>query len=253
MKGLTIRRSTLCLWLVLAASATSSCVSTQLEFDRMTGTAYPSTQSLGGEDWTLPKIYAQAGHVLAVDEDDTGIAQVTDGSGNPKNCISNAELDSLMAANRQTQVGPASFSCGINRCSTCTRYHLYGIVVDHFGMSSGSCNTGLLGRMWDTTDRSAFAIFYKHSTISSDGQKYLRTAAHEIGHAFNLHHQDGDGSETVMNQTSVVGNSFTYNFSTNSETHLEDHPDDCRFPGTGSFSMVNAEHAGWHGGVTAKP
>jgi hypothetical protein len=127
------------------------------------------------------------------------------------------------------------------------------VVVNHFGRSggSGACDTGLLGRMWRTDNRSAFAMFHKNGTIQGDGAKYLRSAAHEIGHAFNLHHEDGDGSTTIMNQTGVVGDSFVFEFSDNSETHLEDHPDDCSFPGVGTFGSVNAEHAGWHGSVTA--
>jgi len=251
MRGRTVHRFPTCLLAALLAVAGSGCVTTQLEFDRMTGTAYPTDQTLGGKSWNLTRIYFQGGHLLAVDEDDTNIAQVTDGFGNPKNCISNAELDSLMAANRQTQVGAASFACGFNRRYTCTRHHVYGIVANHLGISGGSCSSTLLGRMWDSTDRSAFAVFYKNSTISGDGKKYLRTTAHEIGHAFNLHHGDGDGSQTLMNQTSVVGNNFTYEFSANSETHLRDHPDGCRFPGSGSFTSVNGDHDGWHSGVSS--
>jgi hypothetical protein len=46
-----------------------------------------------------------------------------------------------------------------------------------------------------------------------------------------------------MNQTGTVGDSFDYTFSTASQSHLDDHPDDCRFPGTGSFYSVHTSHA----------
>ena len=237
---------------VLALSL-GGCIATNLEFDRMQGTAYPTEQTLGGEDWTLAKIYLEGGKLLTVDEDDANIPVLTSG-GSAQDCISNAELDSLMSTWRDNQVGPSSFPCGFNRRYTCTRYQAYGIVVNHFGRSggSGACSTGLLGRMWRTPERSAFAVFYKNNTIQTNGQKYLRTTAHELGHAFNLHHGDGDGSATVMNQTSVVGNTFNYDFSNQSSTHLDDHPKNCVFPGTGSFTSVTATHDGWgHSGVSS--
>lgn len=234
-----------------SALAVTGCVATQLEFDRMQNTAYPTEQTLDGQDWTLASIYTNGGKLLLVDEDDTNIPALTS-NGSQQNCISNAELDSLATTWRDNQIGPATFPCGFNRRYTCTRYQLYGIVVDHFGRSggNGACSTGLLGRMWQTPDRSAFAIFYSNNTIQTDGQKYLRTTAHEIGHAFNLHHGDGDGSATLMNQTSVVGDSFSYEFSSDSRTHLDDHPSDCVFPGTGSFTSVTDAHDGWHSGVS---
>lgn len=230
-----------------AVSVLQGCVTTHVEFDRMTGTAFPTDQTLDGESWSLADIYIEAGNLVVVDEDDTNIAPIMAG-GARQNCISDAELETVETANRSTQVGPATFDCGIGPFqTTCTRYHAYGIVADHIGMCFGTCRSSLLGCMYDTTDRGAFAIYYRNSTISSDGQKYLRTTAHELGHAFNLHHTDGDGSETVMNQTGTVGNTFTYEFTDDSENHLENHDVECRFPGTGAWALVNSEHAGWHG------
>ena len=53
--------------------------------------------------------------------------------------------------------------------------------------------------------RTGFAVFVdslrNSTTITNDNQAYLRTTAHELGHALNLLHRDGDGSETIMNQT----------------------------------------------------
>ncbi|WP_193369318.1 hypothetical protein [Pelagibius marinus] len=232
-----------------AALLASACTATNLEFDRMTGTAFPQDQTVSGDTVNLESIYLDAGRLLIVQEDDINIAPLTGATGTPQNCISNAELDSLMSANRSSQIGVVTYPCGLNNAATCTRYQVYGIVVDHFGRSggSGACSTTLIGRMWRTGDRSAFAIFYKNNTVQTNGMKYLRSAAHEIGHALNLHHDDGDGSQTIMNQTSVVGNSFTFEFSTQSQTHLDDHRDVCANAGTGGFGEVNATHAGWTG------
>jgi hypothetical protein len=234
---------------LVMAVIVSACTATNLEFDKMAGTAFPQDQSVNGETVSLESIYVDANRLLVVEEDDVNIAPLTDATGTPQNCISNAELDSLMAGTRASQIGVVTYPCGFNNAYTCTRYQVYGIVVDHFGRSggNGACSSGLIGRMWRSNDRSAFAIFYKNNTVQTNGMKYLRSTAHEIGHALNLHHDDGDGSATIMNQTSVVGNSFVFEFSNQSQTHLDDHPDVCANAGTGGFGDVNATHAGWAG------
>jgi len=216
----------------------AGCTTTHLEYDRMSGTTFPPAQTVNGETVTLTSIYLKAGKLLAVTEDDTAIAALSGDS------ISNSELDSLESANRSSPMDPAERPCGfwIFR-GTCTDYHLYGIVVNHFGEdSSGNKSTSLMGRMWTTGNRRAFANFYKNTTVSGDGGKYLRSAAHEIGHAFNLHHEDGDGVKTIMNQTSVVGDNYAYEFSATSLNHLKNHPAHCVFPGTGSFFSCVPDH-----------
>ena len=221
-----------------------SCTIYRVEYDRMTGTTYPPSQTVNGATVTLESIYAAEGYVLDVNEDTTNIAPLT-GTGN---CINEAELNTIETANRTTPVGPVSYSCGWWIFSgTCTDYHLYGVVVDHYyEYDSGNCGTGIMGIMW-TDDRRAFANFYSNNTISTDGGKYLRSAAHEIGHAFNMHHGDGDGSTTIMNQTGTVGNNYVYVFSTESHDHLKDHPAECVRTGVGTFGSINTAHTdhGW--------
>ena len=222
----------------------------EAEFDRMVGTAFPTEQTLDGQDWTLESIYVEAGQLITVEQDDTNIQPLGD-DGSPQQCISDAELATVEMANRSSPVAPTSFRCGAGIFrGTCTRYEAYGIVADHIGRCGGACSSGLLGCMYDTTSRGAFAIYYQNGTISSDGQKFLRTTAHELGHAFNLHHPDGSGSETIMNTTGTVGDTFTYTFSTDSEEHLTEHDPECRYPGTGAWFAVNDEHATRHGNAT---
>ena len=88
--------------------------------------------------------------------------------------------------------------------------------------------------MYNSSQRRAFANFYKNTTLNSDNAKYLRSSAHELGHAFNMSHCDGDGSTTIMNQTGVVGNSFDYEFSASSLDHLQNHDKDAVWPGISS-------------------
>lgn len=243
-------RFALTMMMLAGIALLSGCVTTHVEMDRMTGTAFPTEQTLDGRDWTLESIFLEAGHIIDVDEDDTNIAPLRDGS-TQQQCITDAELETVEIANRASPVTPTSFACGAGIFrGTCTRYEAYGIVVDHVGQCFGSCRSSLLGCMYDTTDRSAFSLYFQNSTVSSDGQRYLRTTAHELGHAFNLHHPDGSGSETLMNTTGTVGNSFTYTFSTDSEEHLQEHDAQCRFPGTGAWFSVTDDHATRHGNAT---
>lgn len=224
--------------LVWCAVGTGGCAHCRLEYDRMAGTVFPQAQTVGGDTVDLESVYADSGMALDVQEDDTSIAALSGDS------IRESELDTLETANRDGPLGPETYSCGFWVFEgTCTRYHLYGIVVDHYyEYDSGVVGKGIMGIMW-TGDRRAFANFYKNSTVSSNAGKYLRSAAHEIGHAFNLHHEDGDGSTTIMNQTKVVGSSYVYEFSSTSLDHLSDHPDTCKWPGAGgTFYHCSTDH-----------
>jgi hypothetical protein len=101
--------------------------------------------------------------------------------------------------------------------------------------------------MWQGHTRSAFAIFYRTNTIQTSGAEYLRTTAHEIGHAFNLHHSDGDGT-SIMTQTDDLEGEPVFAFSDQSREHLENHPAQCKFPGAvggAPFTWVINEHATW--------
>ena len=221
----------------------SGCTTTNLEFDRMTGTAFPQPQTISGDTVSIESIYVDAGKLVVVDEDDTNITPINDGTGSQKQCITNSELDSLMTTNRDTQIAPASFSCGFWVFNgTCTRNHVYGIVVDHNATySSGACKTTVIGRMWRSSDRSGFAMFYKNSIPPGNAEQYLLATSHELGHAFNLHHEDSDGSKSIM--TGTIDSSYEFKFTNESQTHLDDHPDECVYPGTGSFYSVHTSHA----------
>lgn len=231
--------------IVLFLATLTSCETCRIEYDRMTGTQYPQPEIASGAEVNLTTIYWQGNRIVIVDENTTNIAPLT-GSANPLDpdeydYITLAEIETIELANRRDPIDSVRFKCGWRNAYTCTRYHLYGIVVDHYwegSCGSGCRNTTLLGYMYagssgTTNDRSAFVSFWKNSTVNSDNAKYLRSTAHEIGHAFNLNHCDGDGSTTIMNQTGVVGSTFTYEFSASSLDHLQNHDDDAVWPSTG--------------------
>ncbi len=216
-----------------------ACTSVQVEYDRMTGTAFPQPQARDGDTHTLSTIYLQGNILLTVNEDDTNIAPLT-GPANPADLnqydyINPAEIDALELANRASSVGPESWSCSFWIFKgTCTRYHIYGIVVDHYKeKADGTRDTGGMGWMYDPALRSAFVNYYKNTTNSGDNAKYLRSTAHEIGHGHNLNHEDGDGSTTIMTTTGNINNSWTYQFSAASLDHLQNHDKDAVWPGIG--------------------
>lgn len=229
--------------LVLALTALIGCTTARIEYDRMTGTQYPQPETVSGDEVNLTTIYWQGERVVTVDENTTNIAPLT-GPDNPLDpnqydYINPAELETVEAANRRDPIGPVTFSCGLWNAFTCTRYHLYGIVVDHY--REGDCGIAcrsktLLGLMYAgvggvTNDRSAFVSFWKNSIVNSNNAKYLRSTAHEVGHAFNLNHCDGDGSTTIMNTTGTVGDTFNYQFSASGLDHLQNHADNEVWPG----------------------
>jgi len=225
--------------LLLTASLYTGCTTVRLEYDRMTGTAFPAETTFAGETVNFTTIYLQGNVLVSVMEDETAIAPLT-GPLNPADpnqydYITPAEIDALVTAHRASPIGSTSWPCSFWIFEgTCTRYHAYGVVVNHYEeKADGTRATGTLGWMYDPVTRSGFVNYYKNSTVNSNNQKYLRSAAHELGHAFNLNHCDGDGATTIMNQTGVVGNNFTYEFSASSLEHLQDHPKTAVWPGIG--------------------
>lgn len=236
--------STILLPVVLVYGLLAGCTTVRLEYDRMTGTAFPQSETVDGETVTLTSIYLQGNILLAVMEDDTAIAPLTGpfdpSDPNQYDYITPDEIEALVIANRGSPIDKEEWECEFWIFeTTCTRYHVYGIVVDHYEeQADGTRNTGTMGWMYDPDSRSGFVNFYKNSTVSGNNGKYLRSTAHEIGHAFNLNHCDGDGATTIMNQTSVVDDVHVYEFSASSLEHLQDHPREAVWPGIGPRHYV---------------
>ncbi len=237
---MTQSRIVLPIMLTVVASLCVGCTTVRLEYDRMTGTAFPAETTFGGKTVNFSTIFLKGNILVEVMQDDTTIAPLT-GPTNPADpnqydYITPAEIDSLVTAHRSSPIGSISWVCSSWGFvpSMCTRYHAYGLVVNHFEeKADGTRATGTLGWMYDSTTRSGFVNYYKNSIVNSHNQKYLRSAAHELGHAFNLNHCDGDGATTIMNQTGVVEDNYTYEFSAASLDHLQNHEKTAVWPGIG--------------------
>lgn len=247
-------------WIALATLVMlSGCISTRIEYDRMTNTAFPADQTVAGKTVTIPSIYATENYIVGVTQDETNIAALT-GPANPADpnqydYITESELDTLERAHRSSPVAKTSYICSsLGFFPTyCTEYHIYGIVVNHWSEDdNGVRDKSAMGLMWTDDNRRAFTNYYRNTTVSGNAGKFLRSAAHEIGHAFNLHHPDGDGSSDIMNQTGVVGDSYVYQFlAAASKNHLKDHDAGCKYPSLSAFGAVHTGHTD-HGYTTAK-
>jgi len=231
------------LLVLLTAGLASGCTKYQLhvEMDRMTGTAFPLPQVQSGKTYTVEGVYTDAWWDLVnVNENDTDIAPLT-GPADPwdpdqYDYITEAELDTVESAKREAPVGETS--CG----NKCRQFHVYGIIVDHYlEEADGTRRQSTIGQMW-TSDNRAFVMYHKSHTIQTSQAKYFRSTLHEIGHAHNLHHEDGDGSMTIMNKTGTVGSSFNYEFSNASRKHLKRHPKGCKLPGISTWKDINWRH-----------
>jgi hypothetical protein len=238
-------------WIVFGAAVAALGGCTEVELDRMRGTAFPPEITRDGNIVSINSIYRSTGRSVGVAES-TG----TEADIRPldNDCITDAELETLKIAHDgnpeqpiYSQYGPISF--------------VHGIITNHYGTNDdGTCNKTLLGKMFDTADRSAFAMFYKKilddraKDVTKSDAYYLRSVAHEIGHTFNLHHGDGDGRSSLMDtgytvERNVTGANVPYTFTDHARDHLGNHPEECVLPGSGKFGGCNALHEGYHGAM----
>jgi hypothetical protein len=211
-----------------------------LEVDRMEGTEFPPTSVyFDGRYNTLQGIYLRSGIILDIRRDENAIPDLA----GPDNVYTDAELHNLMTSHRN----PIYREIG-NKLSA------YLVVATNYDLA------GVLEVMFDSSMRLGCAVFHGHDMIRTDPRAFLRTSAHEAGHQFNLHHEDGttftDGGltkYTIMNQTRLITpwpDAIGFNFGDHEGAHLASHPISNVKPGGGAFYDCDTEHAGWHGGIT---
>ena len=207
-----------------------------MEIDKISGTEFPPTAvNFEGKNHSLTTIFDNAGIDLHIIEDQMDIPN-TFGTK-----FTQAELLSLMRSHQNAKIPKNHWSA-------------YMIIVPEF------TQPGVLGIMFDSPTRKGCAVFHNNDFIRNDERAFLRTAAHELGHQLNLHHEDGTDIQTetvtkrtIMNQTRLIKpwpEAILYEFSNNSKTHLTNHPENNVKPGGSNFYDCNEEHSNWHSRVT---
>lgn len=215
-----------------------------LEIDTLQGAVAPMV--VGGEDFRT--IFATAGWDLGVTYDQTSIA--VPAGVTATDCWSNSDLHSLMASVRKATtdldkewrthlvVVPAKIGCGRGR------------MYDSIGVPrEGSASYSDDG--YPNTDTSNFG--------TAEGEKqrdvpraFIRSAAHEVGHAFNQIHQsfEGGNDNSIMTTSPSVANvlggpttgapgvfpdDIGLSFNETVRNHLVHYPDPVVRPGGHSF------------------
>ena len=206
-----------------------------LEIDRMEGTQRVLTQqTIGGRRVSLVDMYRAAGIELRIVEDQTDIARV--------NSVRLADLHALLNNHRSQTPREGE-------------QHIYMLVVTADQNASDT-----LGIMFDfgvndanDVPRESFAVFASaHRSLPGGAtRELLLTTAHELAHAFNLHHTDWEGVSFTRNATVEsysLSDSVCWRLSESSAEHLSAHPTRLVTPGGGSlpFGLITQAHADSH-------
>ena len=191
-----------------------SCI---VEIDKTVNTDWPPISVRhGGEDHTLEGIYRKANFELEVVRSNADLALPNTGSD-----FDLAQLHGFMLQHRNP---------------VADAWHAHILIVPNIEYVSGWRIVNPIGVMYDLhtadtngTPREGCAMSFQ--VVSQlDERAYLRTLAHELGHAFNLLHPKHEDppkpiGETVMNQTRDL-------------QHLGDFPENIRFE-------FNAPNSAW--------
>lgn len=230
-------------WLVPGAIALLvGCNTVKVELDRMPGAEFPPSNVSpsgggSGDSLTLGSLFASAteGRGVEVEEDDTNVPEMFPADY----CIRSSDIEALVLAFRDDPTTATTSSCfGI---FTCTEHHVYGAIFNYVhGGSSGICDDGDGGVMVDQGKRGVFVMFKPAQGLHDAA--FLRATAHELGHTFNLHHEDGDPGTLMRTPLGQSG----FMLSARSQNHLDNHPEDKVWPSAGAFNDFTNAHAQGH-------
>lgn len=224
-------------WLLL-----TGCISAQLELDKMTNTSFPPDRYVppgasGPDDHlSIPRIFRAGGRLVATNEDDDIPTMAP-----LDHCITIDELEDLVLTYRDDPTSPTSHACygGF----TCTDHHVYGAIIGYdYGGSTGACQHSKVGFIGDPANRGVFFVFQSAGGLMSSERNFLKATAHELGHTFNLHHEDAEDGSLMTDGL----HEEDFFFSPRSQTHLTDHPEDKVWPNMGAFDDFTNAHAQGH-------
>jgi len=189
-----------------------------LEMDKLDSVSWPILDIYrGGQHYTLSSIYSAVGFEVTPVHHQGNISDPRTGSrhGQP---FTTAEMHSFLTANMN------------NPPSDSGTWHMYMALLPRMV-------GGYLGVMFDTGQRRGFAVLVDEFSGYPNRQHFLlRTTAHELGHALNLLHRDGDSctqqltgggyapasgtGRTIMNQTWSLAPDWGFAWSAPTFFHL---------------------------------
>jgi hypothetical protein len=248
-----------------------------LEIDRMKGTKFPPGElseapvSIDGKVYNLKTIYSKSGIDLQIKLSSDEISPLDSG------VYPREELHNLMSRYSSRNEYSINNTTGRENDAEPKKMLAYLIIVDGITIDSqtGEPTESILGMMFDFDKREGTAVFYGSQFIKNDPIAYLRTSAHEIGHQFNLHHEDATSYKknglrkcSIMCQTRHIkdvaknesGNSENwrkfalFEFGDLEKQHLQTHPFDKVAPGGSPFlteglqdyPLCTVDHNSWH-------
>lgn len=215
-----------------------------LEIDKMQGTEFPPkivTATSTGCSVSHFELFDDGGLALDVIQDNSSIS--------PENEVTRQRLHQLMTANRNPAYEETS-----------KKWSTYIIVVKKY-----QPDPDVLGVMFDygaddlnNLPREGCAVFYDAHSDGWSGQRLkdelFLTSAHELGHCFNLHHTDWEGTSFEEGST-IMSYSLTpdvlWKISDRSFKHFtlsNDHPIEYVKPGDGAkdFGTITVHHCNNH-------
>jgi hypothetical protein len=218
-----------------ATTAPSTHRKVFLEVDQMAGTPpLPLERDVGGTRVTLEGIYADAGLDLDVRRDQADLPR--------KDAVTLADLDAMMVAFHSLTPPPDAMYI-----------HLLVVTRDQDDPDTLGIMFDLGDEDTDNLPREGFAMFADaHQGLPTDAPtEMLLTAAHELGHCFNLHHADWEGRSFKSGST-IEGYSLAdtvlWRLSQVSKSHLSGDPGPEVWPGKKSlaFGLITSTHQRRH-------
>jgi hypothetical protein len=171
-----------------------------LEIDKFQGTPFPpKTINIEGKEYSMENIFLDADLKIVIRTQETDIVDLV---GGQDGAYSEPELDNLMLDHRLRSDNGDNMSA-------------YLIIVnglyDPQDPENPGPDRGTLGIMFNRRQRLGTSVFYGADMIRSDEYAFFRTTIHELGHQFNLLHEDATSYSdnesrrfTIMNQTWVM-------------------------------------------------
>lgn len=206
-----------------------------VEVDQMQGTPELQViQTLGGGEVSLAGMFAAADLDMDVVQDESDLPS--------SSSVSLADLHGLMTAYKSVDAPAGAWKLNV-------------LVV-----TADEEDPGTLGIMFDyganddnDLPREACAVFATaHQGLPGGvAPEMLLTTAHELGHCFNLHHTDWEGSSFFNNATIMsysLTDSVDWKISDRSIKHVKDHHEKLVKPGAGGlpFGWITPAHKAKH-------